>query len=145
MIYPRRLEWNFCPICGKAVTQDDDGQSIKPHCRDCHRFYYKNPVPAACCFVRKGDELLFVQRSVEPRKGLWTLPGGCTSYLDLTRQAMPIPFTTNAQGRWSLTLPVPNDPRFLGAMVPVQAVIGRTGTWPLDADFTNLLLLHVGR
>jgi len=41
------------------------------------RFYYRNPVPAACCFVaRPNGDLLFAQRAVEPCRGGWTLPGG---------------------------------------------------------------------
>lgn len=58
-----------------------DGQSNQPHCPPCRRFYYRNPVPATCCFVRgAGDQLLFARRSVEPAKGEWTLPGG---YMEL--------------------------------------------------------------
>lgn len=74
---PKPFAWNFCGTCGKTLESIHDGQSIQPHCTDCRRFYYRNPVPAACCFVARGhDELLFTQRAVEPCKGEWTLPGG---------------------------------------------------------------------
>ena len=73
---PARFVWNHCPICADALVQQDDGQEERPYCARCHRFYYSNPVPAACCFVTRGDELLMVQRSVEPCKGGWSLPGG---------------------------------------------------------------------
>jgi len=74
---PEPLAWNFCPICGRALSADDDGERERPHCVPCRRFYYDNPVPATCCFVSRGDgELLLVQRGVEPCKGQWTLPGG---------------------------------------------------------------------
>ena len=49
---------------------------MRPHCVTCRRFFYSNPVPAACCFVQNGDGLLLVQRAIEPCRGLWTLPGG---------------------------------------------------------------------
>ncbi len=68
--------WNHCPICGSRLDPAHDGQSERPHCTACNRFYYSNPTPAACCIVTQGDEILFVQRSVEPCKGLWCLPGG---------------------------------------------------------------------
>ena len=72
-----RFEWNHCAICGLALVEADDGQSLRPHCKPCNRFFYSNPVPAACCFLtNEAGELLLVQRSIEPRKGLWTLPGG---------------------------------------------------------------------
>lgn len=68
--------WNYCPICGTSLVPTNDGEKLIPYCAECLRFYYRNPVPAACCFVRQGDALLFVQRSIEPARGLWTLPGG---------------------------------------------------------------------
>lgn len=72
-----RFDWKYCPICGGALAPADDGQGERPYCGPCDRFYYSNPTPAACCFLTNDDgELLLVQRSVEPRKGLWTLPGG---------------------------------------------------------------------
>lgn len=85
--YPRQMAWNFCPICGGALVDSNDGQSLRPHCPPCRRFYYSNPAPAACCFVRDGDKLLFVQRSVEPRKGYWTLPGGFVELGETTEEA----------------------------------------------------------
>jgi len=72
-----RFDWNYCPICSGALAPADDGQGERPYCAPCDRFYYSNPTPAACCFLtNKAGELLLVQRSIEPRKGLWTLPGG---------------------------------------------------------------------
>ena len=74
---PKPLAWNYCAICGRALDEAHDGERKRPYCPDCNRFYYRNPVPAACCFVQRGDdELLFTCRGVEPCKGWWTLPGG---------------------------------------------------------------------
>lgn len=83
-----RFEWNFCAICGEELIEADDGQSDRPHCPPCNRFYYSNPVPAACCFLtNEAGELLLVQRSVEPRKGMWTLPGGFVEVGETTEEA----------------------------------------------------------
>lgn len=88
MRLPRPLEYNFCPTCGRKLEEVHDGESHRPHCEDCYRWFYHNPIPAACCFVRRGeDELLFVQRSVEPCKGLWTLPGGFVETGETTMEA----------------------------------------------------------
>ena len=74
---PEPLVWNYCPICGDALRNAHDGESVRPHCARCRRHYYYNPVPAACCFVRRDDDaLLLVQRGVEPCIGHWSLPGG---------------------------------------------------------------------
>ena len=84
---PEPFHWNHCGTCGRPLVVAYDGQSEKPHCPACRRFYYRNPVPAACCFVPRGDgELLFVQRAVEPCKGGWSLPGGFIE-LDETPEA----------------------------------------------------------
>ena len=83
-----RFAWNHCPICGKGLEDADDGQGIRPYCDACNRFYYSNPAPAACCLVtNEKDELLFVQRSVEPRRGMWTLPGGFVELGETTEEA----------------------------------------------------------
>lgn len=87
-IEPTAFAWNYCPICGAPLSLCHDGQSERPCCPTCRRFYYSNPVPAACCFVRRhGDELLFVQRAVEPCLGLWTLPGGFVELGETTEEA----------------------------------------------------------
>jgi ADP-ribose pyrophosphatase YjhB (NUDIX family) len=85
---PKPFAWNFCPICGAELAVAHDGQSDRPHCPRCHRFYYRNPVPAAACFVRRPTgELLFAQRAVEPCKGEWTLPGGFVELGETTEEA----------------------------------------------------------
>lgn len=82
------LVWNFCPICSLKLVVAHDGQDVRPHCPECDKFYYYNPIPAACCFLtNENDELLMVQRSVEPRKGLWTLPGGFVESGETTEEA----------------------------------------------------------
>ncbi|MBI5095902.1 MAG: NUDIX hydrolase [Candidatus Hydrogenedentes bacterium] len=84
---PEPFAWNYCPICGAKLESRDDGQSERPSCDVCRRFYYRNPIPAACCFVQRGDDLLFVQRAVEPCKGLWSLPGGFVELGETTDEA----------------------------------------------------------
>lgn len=74
---PEPFAWNHCGTCGQALIVAHDGQSDKPHCPRCRRFYYHNPIPAACCFVSRGNgDLLLAQRAVEPCRGGWCLPGG---------------------------------------------------------------------
>jgi ADP-ribose pyrophosphatase YjhB (NUDIX family) len=84
---PEPFVWNFCPICGKVLVASHDGESHRPHCENCRRFYYSNPVPAACCFVTRGTALLYVQRAVEPCKGQWGFPGGFVEVGETTEGA----------------------------------------------------------
>ncbi len=83
----RPFAWNFCPTCGKPLALRHDGESERPHCAGCQRFFYSNPVPACCCFVTRGSELLLVQRAIEPCYGQWSLPGGFVEMGETTEEA----------------------------------------------------------
>lgn len=121
-----RFSWNHCPICGGKLREADDGQGIRPYCDPCNRFYYSNPTPAACCFVRNNNgELLFVQRSIEPRKGLWTFPGGFVELGETTEQAAlrELEEETGLRGRGARLFGVSTSPRRLGGGIIVLGYI----------------------
>lgn len=84
---PAAFAWNFCPICGDSLRLEADGERPQPHCSRCRRFYYRNPVPAVCCLITRGDSLLLGQRAVEPCLGHWTLPGGFVELGETTEEA----------------------------------------------------------
>jgi len=85
---PRPMEYNYCPTCGQPLEARHDGQDERPHCVPCRRFYYRNPIPAACCFVMRDDgALLFARRAVQPCLGMWTLPGGFIELNETTEEA----------------------------------------------------------
>ncbi len=74
---PAPFEWNYCGTCGARLADVHDGEREHPYCAACNRFYYKNPVPACCVFVRDAaGALLFALRAREPGGGRWCLPGG---------------------------------------------------------------------
>ena len=87
MLDPEPFIWNYCPICGAALALHHDGEADRPHCALCRRFYYRNPVPAVCCFLCQGEKLLLAQRAVEPCIGAWTLPGGFVELGETTEDA----------------------------------------------------------
>jgi 8-oxo-dGTP diphosphatase len=87
-IPPRPIEFNYCPTCGTSLIIAHDGQSDRPHCPPCNRFFYRNPIPAACCFVARPDgALLFARRAVQPCLGMWTLPGGFIELNETSEEA----------------------------------------------------------
>ena len=45
-------------------------------CDECGRIHYRNPRIIAGCIARWESKILLCKRSIEPRKGFWTIPGG---------------------------------------------------------------------
>jgi len=65
----------FCPGCGSALEGEmpPDGHL---NCPACGEVVWRNPLPAVTVVVRRGAEVLLVRRSIQPRKGMFCLPGG---------------------------------------------------------------------
>jgi len=67
----------FCPRCGNKLEKRPHENRERDFCPACQLMHYENPVPAtAVVALNERNELLLVQRAVEPGKGKWCLPGG---------------------------------------------------------------------
>ena len=67
----------YCPYCGALTVKKHIEGRHRIHCETCERTHYQNPVPASALVVVDGnDNLLLVKRNVEPKTGMWCLPGG---------------------------------------------------------------------
>jgi ADP-ribose pyrophosphatase YjhB (NUDIX family) len=62
----------------RAVPEGDNRE--RTICADCGYILYDNPKVVVGSVVRWGDRILLCRRSIEPRRGFWTLPAG---YLEL--------------------------------------------------------------
>lgn len=68
---------NFCHICGARLTDKEAEGRVRRFCPSCRRPIYENPVPAVSLVtIDPAGRVLLVKRAVDPRKGLWCLPGG---------------------------------------------------------------------
>jgi 8-oxo-dGTP diphosphatase len=71
------MEKKFCPRCGATLEKRSLGDRERDFCPACRAPVYENPLPATAVVVfNERQELLLVQRAVEPGKGKWCLPGG---------------------------------------------------------------------
>lgn len=68
----------FCSLCGELcsleVPEGDD--RVRQVCRGCSTVHYENPRIVVGAFVLDAGRLLACRRAIEPRKDLWTCPGG---------------------------------------------------------------------
>lgn len=83
----------FCSQCANPVVfevpQDDN---LPRHiCRKCNTIYYQNPKVVVCTIPfwksKNNTEILLCKRAIEPRWGLWTLPGGFLENNETTKEA----------------------------------------------------------
>jgi len=55
-------------------------------CGECATVHYLNPRVVVCAIPVWGDQILLCRRAIEPRVGLWTLPGGFMENDEATHQ-----------------------------------------------------------
>jgi ADP-ribose pyrophosphatase YjhB (NUDIX family) len=71
-----KTPYKFCSQCGKDkwIKVNESQQN----CLACGYEHYISPIAAACVLVycRESDELLLIQRGINPGYGLWAVPGG---------------------------------------------------------------------
>jgi 8-oxo-dGTP diphosphatase len=78
----------YCPYCRARLVQQLVEERERLVCSSCQRIIYENPVPATAAVVRDRDKkVLLVKRKVEPKKGMWCLPGGFIEVDETPEQA----------------------------------------------------------
>ncbi len=74
----RSSEYNFCPRCSgrfkERVVKDGDPERLV--CENCGFVFYLGPKLVAGAVFELDDEIVLVQRDIEPGYGKWTFPGG---------------------------------------------------------------------
>ena len=83
------LEINYCPSCGAAVELrcPDDDNRPRHICTVCGTIHYQNPNLVIGSIPEWEDKILLCRRAIEPRHGLWTLPGGFMENGESTTEA----------------------------------------------------------
>jgi ADP-ribose pyrophosphatase YjhB (NUDIX family) len=69
--------FRFCPLCGDELGPLSSGPDRgRLGCRRGHFVHYDNPAITAFAFVERSGRYLVLERSQEPYRGRWELPGG---------------------------------------------------------------------
>ncbi len=67
-------DFKYCPGCGSTFNPLKENVLI---CSVCELHYYINPKPANAVMIENDkNEILFVERAFNPKKGMLDLPGG---------------------------------------------------------------------
>ena len=71
-------QMKFCPECGAHLVRHAVAGEARNHwfCEACCATRYDHAMVVVTCFVACGQRLLWVQRNLEPKRGLWAIPGG---------------------------------------------------------------------
>ncbi|AOV94374.1 hypothetical protein AQV86_00430 [Nanohaloarchaea archaeon SG9] len=70
------FEPSYCRYCGHELEEKHSEGRERPYCPGCDRIIWQNADPVAATVLRRGEEILFVKRGIEPGKGEWSLPAG---------------------------------------------------------------------
>lgn len=68
----------FCQQCGAALTTHCVAGEPRNHwvCTGCGREHHEHPLIVVTAFIAWEQSLLWVRRAIEPKRGLWAIPGG---------------------------------------------------------------------
>ncbi|MBI2031569.1 MAG: NUDIX hydrolase [Candidatus Levybacteria bacterium] len=81
-------KYNFCPNCKEdLISELVDGDNRK-RCENCGLIFWNNPKPVVSIVLEKDGKILMLQRSKEPFKDYWVLPGGFIKYEETAQQAI---------------------------------------------------------
>lgn len=79
---------NYCNQCGASlkllIPPGDD--RLREVCESCGYIHYQNPRIIVGTLPCYEDKVLLCKRAIEPRYGLWTLPGGFMENGETTHQ-----------------------------------------------------------
>ncbi|GAB4573674.1 MAG: hypothetical protein Kow0077_16810 [Anaerolineae bacterium] len=78
---------HFCPQCGAATVQREDGGRLRDACPACGWVHYADTGIGVGALILRGEHVLLVERGIPP-VGRWTLPSGWIEQDDTLESAV---------------------------------------------------------
>jgi len=75
---------SHCSYCGEPYAPN---QAWPRHCATCHNSTFRNPLPVTVVLQPVDDGVLTIRRTIQPRSGWLTLPGGYIEYGETWQEA----------------------------------------------------------
>ena len=67
----------YCHFCKTLLIKKNTEGRKRLFCPTCIEPLYENPIPATCSvLIDDNEQILLVKRNIEPKIGMWCLPGG---------------------------------------------------------------------
>lgn len=81
-------QYKYCSNCkSDLILQDIEGEKVKK-CDSCGFIFWNKSKPVVSILVHKDNEILMLQRSNEPFKNYWVLPGGFVKSQETAEEAI---------------------------------------------------------
>lgn len=73
-----RVQYRYCPNCASKLKERDFEGHAKLACPSCSFVYWNNPIVVGVALIPSldGGSIVLVERGLEPKKGMYCLPGG---------------------------------------------------------------------
>ena len=66
----------YCLRCGSGLARKYRFGANRPVCPQCDYTHFFDPKVAAAMWIERDNKVLLVRRTVSPKRGCWTVPGG---------------------------------------------------------------------
>ncbi|MSP78962.1 MAG: NUDIX domain-containing protein [Dehalococcoidia bacterium] len=81
-------DYRFCSRCASPLALVEVEGHIRPRCPRCGFIVYLDPKIVAAAIILQNDQVLLVQRNMEPGIGLWALPAGHVNRGEIVQDAV---------------------------------------------------------